>query len=1228
MTTRKPKLRFLSALLAVAMLMTLLPTAAFAQDSVYPAITGPALGSANNLDENVYYILDTDGIPKTDGASSEKYNVYYHDGTITLNNAVMKTPLYIPGGTTIKFLGTNSSGSADNKVSTAIQTMTAGNLTITGTGSYVAYADTGDGIIIPNGTAGNIYVTGGTLKLDNVKTSLKADDIEISGAADVTAYNISASKNLTIQGNANVVANKLDASEKINITGDSTVNVTGVGIYGSKGIDVTGNALVEVSSTSVPLNAFYGPININSTKKLVAKTTIANGAAITAGVRKSENRTDVTINSEVEVEGFVGIAANGKESKVIIDGGKVTATSAFIGLYTQSNSTAGTVEIKNNAEVHVVGKGNQTPAIATFSGNPQPINIENSTVSVSNCGFGFSGSQINLTNSTVTADASVCAFLATPTLTYTNGAKIQAGASSAETVEYNDITATADNYKEKYVKIEPGAPKYDIDLPDQSDVTVEVDGSTADETQEGKKVTLKGTSDDAVYSYVYTDANNEKIETPLTDANKDNDGNYTFTMPKGGVTIRQYNNLHITDEGEPFTTGTYTETADGATTYYGNGWQFNGETLTITADQDLTKEANPVEVPVKVEKGAVKGGIFGNDVTVETGADLDDAVVYGELTGNNKDKTHLLTTDPKNCTVVPEGYTGGVSVQSVARTPALKYTGKVYVVGDRTLTVAWPEGTTKMHWTATDGEGNPVELAKDSFDSETKILTVDMSQYSVLNLILAADPKNDLHEDDFDFADGKLTLKNTIKGAGEPSVVYRKVNGDTLGDKKLTSLKDAETGLYQLEVSVTEGDDYNAATLTSTSWRIYVSAKLTPGEKIVYKITVKNGTTDGIVEAQKGDLIKLFANEAPEGEEFDYWTVNGEKIDGDSFEMPAEDVTAVAVYKAKTYSIVFVTAHDTAPNSLTVKHGETISGDRILKADGYEFGGWYNGNEKFVFGENGTKVTSNLTLTAKWTEVKKPDPTPEEPDKPSTPDTPNKPDQPSEPEKPDTPNTPDQPSEPEEPKPVTYTIVIDNGTAYLDDGATAINTAEEGQTVTIKVNPEAITEGFEFNKWEIVSGEVKLADETASETTFEMPASNVELKATVKAVEVPAAPAAINPASVVAGTVVLGVGAASVGWSAYNIATELYLKWVLPQGIIPTTRGQLALLLWDKDDPTPVDNSVVYSDIAPEDTDLQDAARWVIAAGKMELLDDEKPDVFDPDAPVDIFAVAKAWRRK
>ena len=379
---------------------------------------------------------------------------------------------------------------------------------------------------------------------------------------------------------------------------------------------------------------------------------------------------------------------------------------------------------------------------------------------------------------------------------------------------------------------------------------------------------------------------------------------------------------------------------------------------------------------------------------------------------------------------------------------------------------------------------------------------------------------------------------------------------------------------------------------TKVTSDLTLTAKWTKGS---YTLTV-----DGSAEGHDYDEEVAVDEPTKEGYTFAGWTVETKnatpKKGGDgkwSFKMPAGNVTLTAEWKINEYTVIFVTAHDNTPNSLTVKHGETILGDRVLKADGYEFGGWYNGKKKFVFGENGTKVTANLTLTARWTEVKKPEPKPEP--------------------KPD-------------PEPVVYEIVVDNGTAYLDDGATAIHTAEEGQTVILKVNPEALTEGVAFDQWEIVSGDVKLADATASETRFEMPASAVELKATVKAVESPAAPAAINPASVMAGTVVLGVGAVSVGWSAYHIATELYLKWVLPQGIIPTTRGQLALLLWNQADQPAVESTALYTDI--DASDEQAAARWVIENKKMELVNSDEADVFEPDLPVDIFAVAKAWRKK
>ena len=64
-----------------------------------------------------------------------------------------------------------------------------------------------------------------------------------------------------------------------------------------------------------------------------------------------------------------------------------------------------------------------------------------------------------------------------------------------------------------------------------------------------------------------------------------------------------------------------------------------------------------------------------------------------------------------------------------------------------------------------------------------------------------------------------------------------------------------------------------------------------------YIITVKGGTADK-TNAAADDTVNLTMDETaiPEGKQFSHWTVNGERIEGDSFVMPAEDVSVEAVY--------------------------------------------------------------------------------------------------------------------------------------------------------------------------------------------------------------------------------------------------------------------------------------------------------------------------------------------
>lgn len=78
---------------------------------------------------------------------------------------------------------------------------------------------------------------------------------------------------------------------------------------------------------------------------------------------------------------------------------------------------------------------------------------------------------------------------------------------------------------------------------------------------------------------------------------------------------------------------------------------------------------------------------------------------------------------------------------------------------------------------------------------------------------------------------------------------------------------------------------------------------------------------------------------------------------------------------------------------------------------------------------------------------------------------------------------------------VSYSITVKDGVSRVD--GTFQSSAQEGTIVTIKANDKA---GYVFDKWVVVSGGVSLTDENNKETTFVMPESNVEIKATYKAI--------------------------------------------------------------------------------------------------------------------------------
>lgn len=126
----------------------------------------------------------------------------------------------------------------------------------------------------------------------------------------------------------------------------------------------------------------------------------------------------------------------------------------------------------------------------------------------------------------------------------------------------------------------------------------------------------------------------------------------------------------------------------------------------------------------------------------------------------------------------------------------------------------------------------------------------------------------------------------------------------------------------------------------------------------------------------------------------------------------------------------------------------------------------------------------------------------------------------------------------------------------------------------------------------------------------------------------PEAPAVEEDDTAAIGYAAAAVTAAFVGWGAYRIGSEVYLKYLLPKdALLPQNRLQLAELLWeDAGRPAPAD-AAPYVDVDADDTDARQAARWAVENGLLTLPDAEKPEEFVPYRSVSYAKSARAWNK-
>lgn len=143
--------------------------------------------------------------------------------------------------------------------------------------------------------------------------------------------------------------------------------------------------------------------------------------------------------------------------------------------------------------------------------------------------------------------------------------------------------------------------------------------------------------------------------------------------------------------------------------------------------------------------------------------------------------------------------------------------------------------------------------------------------------------------------------------------------------------------------------------------------------------------------------------------------------------------------------------------------------------------------------------------------------------------------------------------------------------------------------------------------------------------TYEIPVRGYEK--IVLVTEEPSTPPTDDPGELdpafSSGAAALGVvlGTAGLGYITYAHISSLYLYYTLPGGFIPSTRQELANVLWTTaGKPDPV-STALYTDIPADAIEQQKAARWCVEQG---LLSDYGA-TFGPDTKVTNARIIRAW---
>lgn len=353
-----------------------------------------------------------------------------------------------------------------------------------------------------------------------------------------------------------------------------------------------------------------------------------------------------------------------------------------------------------------------------------------------------------------------------------------------------------------------------------------------------------------------------------------------------------------------------------------------------------------------------------------------------------------------------------------------------------------------------------------------------------------------------------------------------------------------------------------------------------------------DGTTFAPAQTiDRGEKFEEPAEPSKENHTFAGWYNGDEKFDFDADTTNAPNVLElVAKWDINKYTVQFVSDHGSFKDQ-TIEHGKPIETDKLTipEVEGFTFDGWYADEAHKTKFDFSTAITGDTKVYAKW-----------EKNAPVLPD--------------------------------TYALNVSGAFVYVDGvdvTASAGDTSlklEKDASVRLVADPDRMPSGMVFDRWTILNGALNADDaekfetgRTLEEFAFTMPAEPLSIEATPRMQEEEGS----DTVSVIAGVTLGTAATALVAWQAYDLGMSLYQEhWLPADFVMPKTRAELALLLWNTAGRPAPAAQPAFTDIT--DPDTAQAAQWAVETG---LMTPKSADLFKPEKSVTRWKAIRSWKR-